>query len=267
MIKTFLKSILIGLGLFFAPLAFASTIDFSPNTVNVEPGKTFTVQVYVNPQAATYSAKVELKYPADLLQVSSFTIDDAWMALKQSGYDATDNINGVLLKSGGYPGGFSAKTLFGTVIFSAVKDGSATISVGSNTNIPNASNVNTLTASPSVAVSIVSPVITPPTPPIQPQSTPTPTPTVKTTPKTNPVVQPQPTPTPSEETPEPPTEAQPEETFVTNVANDSQASLISVLGNALSLGTDNLFVGFLVILAIIAIIFYGYKFYQKKKRK
>ncbi|MFA5368946.1 MAG: hypothetical protein WC303_02975, partial [Candidatus Paceibacterota bacterium] len=93
---------------------------------------------------------------------------------------------------------------------------------------------------------------------------PTPTPTSTTT--SEPVTQPQTVQAP-EETPETPVEVQPEETFVTNVANDSQASLISVLGNALSLGTDNLFVGFLVILAIIAIIFYGYKFYQKKKRK
>lgn len=166
--KTILRNLSIALGLLFAPMAFASTVDLSPATVNTEPGKTFAVQVYINPQSSIYSSKVELKYPADLLQVNSFVINDSWMALKQSGYDAMDNINGTLLKSGGYPGGFASKTLFGTVTFSAVKAGSATISVGSNTNIPNASNVNTLTASPSAVVSIAAPVI------VQQQKTTTP---------------------------------------------------------------------------------------------
>jgi hypothetical protein len=157
--KTILGNLLIVLGLLFAPLAFASTVDFLPATVNVEPGKTFTVEIYINPQSITYSSKVELKYPADLLQESSFVMNDSWIALKQSGYDVTDNVNGILLKSGGYPGGFASKTLFGTVTFSAVKAGSVAISVGSNTNIPNTSNVNTLTDSPSVIVSVVEPVI------------------------------------------------------------------------------------------------------------
>ena len=115
--KIFFKNLLvIALGLFIAPIAFASTVDLSPTTVNVEPDKTFTVQIYINPQSATYSAKVELKYPADLLKVNSFTINDSWMALKQSGYDAIDNVSGTLLKSGGYPGGFTNKILFGTVV-------------------------------------------------------------------------------------------------------------------------------------------------------
>jgi hypothetical protein len=248
--KTFLRNLSIALGLFFAPLAFASTVDLSPATVNIEPGKTFTVQVYINPQSNTYSSKVELKYPADLLQVSSFVINDSWMALKQSGYDAMDNVNGTLLKSGGYPGGFTSKILFGTVTFSAVKAGSATISVGSNTNIPNTSNVNTLTVSPSTVVSIIAPVI------VQQQTTttekvPETTSTTKVTQQTT-----QPTTQLTQEVEEEP--AQQEVTEEDN-SSEAQASLAST-----SSAWGNLW-GWLLALVVIGLVVYF--IYRKNKKK
>lgn len=242
--KTFLKNILIALGLFFAPLAFASTVDLSPTTVNVEPGETFTIQVYVNPQSATYSAKVELKYPADLLKVNSFVIDDTWMALKQPGYDAIDNVSGTLLKSGGYPGGFTNKILFGTVVFGAIKAGSATISVGSNTNIPNNSNVNTLVVSPSTVVSIVAPVITQ-------QTTQQPTQQI-----TAQVTQQTPTTQSTEETETPTQQTVAEENNSSETQMASLASTRSVWSNP-----------WVLLLALIAIGFVVYIIYRKNKKK
>jgi hypothetical protein len=263
MTKTFLKSILLGLGLLFvAPFVFASTIDFTPTTVNVEANKNFTVQVYVNPQSATYSTKLELKFPADLLQVTSFTLNDSWMALKQAGYDATDNVNGVLLKTGGFPGGFSTKTLFGSVTFSAVKAGTANITVGTNTNIPNASNANTLTASSPVVVTITAPAAPKPTEPTQPQTTPQTT-TPKTTVKPQTVAQ-QPT-----ETTQPETSQQPQEVAQTPAVNTTaaQASIASVIGNIVTLGTNNFLVGFLVIVIALIVLYFVYQFFKNKKPK
>jgi hypothetical protein len=244
--KTILRNLSIALGLFFAPLAFASTVDLSPTTVNIEPGKTFTVQVYINPQSNTYSSKVELKYPADLLQVSSFVINDSWMALKQSGYDAMDNVNGVLLKSGGYPGGFTSKILFGTVTFNTVKAGSATISIGSNTNIPNVSNVNTLTDSPSVVVSIIAPVV------IQPTTITTEkTSTTKVTQQTT-----QPTTQLTQEVEEEPAQQEVAEEDNSSEAQASLASTSSVWGNS-----------WLWLLALVVIGFVIYIIYRKNEKK
>jgi hypothetical protein len=54
------------------------------------------------------------------------------MALTQPGYDSTDNINGVLTKTAGYPSGFSGATTFGTITFYAKKAGTGTIKIGNS---------------------------------------------------------------------------------------------------------------------------------------
>lgn len=123
----------VGSLLFVAPALAATVVTLSPATINVAPGKTFDVAISVNPQGtANYVEKVELTYPADLLEVKSFTQGNAWMGLTQPGYDLMDNTNGVLLKSAGYPSGITAQTPFGTVTFSAKKAGTGTINIGGN---------------------------------------------------------------------------------------------------------------------------------------
>lgn len=113
------------------PVMAATTASLSPASVNVTAGKSFSVVITANPQGfMNYAEKLEVDYPASNLEVTSFTLDNNWMALTQTGYDSTDNTNGVLIKTAGYPGGISGATTFGTITFYAKKSGSGTISIG-----------------------------------------------------------------------------------------------------------------------------------------
>ncbi len=144
--KIFLSNVVIALGvlLFTLPAMAATNASLSTTNLNVKPGQNFNVTVSVNPNGAkNYAEKVEVDFPADLLQVNSFTLGNTWMAMTQSGYDQVDNTNGVLIKTAGYPAGVSANTVFGTISFQAKKAGNAVIKIGNNSV---AYEVNTQTA-------------------------------------------------------------------------------------------------------------------------
>ena len=129
---TFTKIItIVGMLAFALPVMAATTASLSPTSVNVVAGKSFTITVAVDPQGTkNYAEKLEVDFPAGNLQVSSFTLGSGWMALAQSGYDSTDNTNGVLIKTAGYTGGITGPTTFGTITFTALKSGSGNITIG-----------------------------------------------------------------------------------------------------------------------------------------
>ena len=140
----------------------ATTVSFSPASVNVVSGKSFNVVVAVNPQGVSnYTEKIELTFPADILEVKSFSFGNSWMALSQTGYNLIDNTNGILVKTAGYPGGLSSSATFGTVSFYAKKAGSGTIKLGSGSLALDAINQNVLSGAPSVSVAITAPVSVP----------------------------------------------------------------------------------------------------------
>lgn len=153
-----------GLTLFAVPAMAATTATFSPSTVAVSAGKTFTVSISVNPNGKdNYAEKVEVKYPADMLEVRGFTFAPAWTALNQPGYDVTDNANGTLVKTAGYPSGFTGSTVFGTVTFYAKTSGTASISIGSNSLAFDAGSQSSITGTPAtVTISTAAPVVVTP---------------------------------------------------------------------------------------------------------
>jgi hypothetical protein len=133
--KITLTKIITALGMlaFALPVMAATTASLSPASINVVAGKSFTLTVAVDPQGtANYAEKLEVDFPAANLQVSSFTLGSNWMALTQTGYDSTDNTNGVLTKTAGYTGGITGPTTFGTITFTALKSGSGNITIGNN---------------------------------------------------------------------------------------------------------------------------------------
>jgi hypothetical protein len=137
------------------PLFVFASVGFSlkPATGNYKIGDVFSVALFVNPQSnKIYTAKVELLYPANLLSVESFNFDDAWLPLKQPGYDLVDNTNGILIKTAGYPGGLSSDTRLGTVIFRVKSSGSATLNIGSNSIALDSNNANLFDNMPIQAV-------------------------------------------------------------------------------------------------------------------
>ncbi|MFA5999969.1 MAG: hypothetical protein WC783_03265 [Candidatus Paceibacterota bacterium] len=171
--KKYLIAILLGtLGVMsFATPVFAVTrVSFIPVRANVRQGQIFTLTIRVNPQEVkNYTAKTELRYPADLLEVRSFTFSNGWMPITQSGYDLTDNTNGVLIKTAGYPGGVSSTRTFGTVSFFAKKNGNGTIVLNNGNSLAldanNQNNIDSGMIQPEVVITVLPATETNPTTP------------------------------------------------------------------------------------------------------
>ena len=233
-----------------APALAATSVSFTPVNVSVRQGQTFTLTIGVNPQGVkNYTAKAELHYPADLLDVKSFTFAPSWMPLAQSGYDLTDNTNGVFIKTAGYPGGISSAVTFGTVSFLAKKSGNGTIALNSGNSLAlDANNQNVIgSATVQSAVAIAAPTPTTPKTPTT-QTTPAPEPTEEGS------VLGEETPAVQETTPSP----QP----------ITSRSLLASVGSVVTLGTDSVIIGLLVVVAILALAGYAiYSMIQRTRRK
>jgi len=157
-IKYFLIALAVALAV--PQLALAADLNLYSATTKTKVGSTFSVSVSVNPGAdKLYTAKAEIKFPADLLEVKSFVFGEGLMPLQQAGYDLTDNAGGVLLKTAGFPGGLTAKKSFGTVIFKVKKLGVAEVSVGGNTMLLDAANGNKLVGSNQLTITIEAPAV------------------------------------------------------------------------------------------------------------
>jgi len=137
----------LGIMVLATPVLAATTILLTPASIEITEEENFTLMVAVNPQGIkNYTVKVGLEYPADLLEVKSFTFGSDWMALSQAGYDLVDNTNGVLVKTAGFPGGISEPVTFGIVSFSAKKTGEGIIKIGGDSIVLDGANHNVLSA-------------------------------------------------------------------------------------------------------------------------
>jgi len=218
------------------PALAATTVSLSPVNISVTSGKNFNVVIAVNPQGASnYTEKIELDYPADLLQVKSFSLGSNWMALSQTGYDLVDNANGTLIKTAGYPGGLSSSATFGTISFYAKKAGSGVIKLGTGSLALDANNQNVLSGAPSISVAITAPASVPAAPSAPAAETPAET----EQPAEQPIEQP--------------------------IAQTPQPTLLAAIGGVLTLGTGSILLGILVGLIILAIIVYVIYLLRKRK--
>jgi len=60
----------------------ASTISLTPENINVYERQSFDVMIAViSPKTDDYTVRVELNYPADLLEISSFNFVNDWIPL------------------------------------------------------------------------------------------------------------------------------------------------------------------------------------------
>lgn len=236
-------------GLVFGITAFAATtVSLSPVNVSVKEGQNFNLAVSINPQGVkNYTIKLEIKYPADTLEIKSFSFGNDWMALSQSGYDLIDNSNGVLIKTAGYPGGFTSGVSFGTIVFKAKKSGNAAIQITGNSLALNADNQNIIGGLPVETLVTITPVA-----PLEEGE--------------------------QEETEEivPITESLPEEKATTTEQAQQQLPEIPVVegpnpflatvGNYITLGTENNIVGAVVILIVGLILYLAYSYSVRKKK-
>lgn len=145
-----------------ASQAFASSVLLSPAENSFTPGQSFSLTISVDPASSkVYTSKVALKYPADILEVESFTFSSGWQALTQSGYDLVDNNGGSLIKTAGYTGGISNKTTFGVVKFRVKKVGVAKVSVTSASALYDENSKNVLSGNAVSTFTVSAPVAEP----------------------------------------------------------------------------------------------------------
>jgi len=254
-----LITIIFAIGILFSamPAMAATSFSFSPATVNVTEGKVFTVSVASNPNGvANYTTKMVVSFPADLLEVRAFTMGDNWMPLVQPGYNLIDNVNGSLIKTGGYPNpGYSSIVNFGTITFYAKKAGTGTVRVGTGSVSYDATNKNVIGTSPSIVSLVISTVPAVKTPVVT-----TPTKPVVTTP-TKPVVT-----TPTEPVVEEPVVTEPV-TPVTEEPASAQASFLTALGDALSFRICMTVAVWILLFIVFFILGYLTRLLIEKRRK
>lgn len=155
--KRFLLTLIVALSVVLPASALASNVTLSPTAVSVTPGKVFTINVTANPVGEkVYTVRANVSFNPKLVHVTSFTFAPKWLALSTSGYDLTDNTNGLIIKTAGYPGGISSPMLFGTITFTAVASGTANISVTGNSLVLDENSKNTISGTQGVAVVAVS---------------------------------------------------------------------------------------------------------------
>jgi hypothetical protein len=248
----------------FALLAlpvFAATLSSAPLSVDVKQGQTFNVNISADPQGSkAYTVKLELKFPANLLEVKSFNFGDnySWVAVSQPGYDLLDNTNGVLVKTAGYPKGFSSPVTFGTATFVAKKDGNGTIEVGADSMVLDSTSKNILSgAQGKTSVSIATLTASLPTP----ATTSTPKPTVLGQ-RTAQI----PTSTPTTILSSP--SVSPEVGTKTQPEAGPKAGLFAAIGSVITLGSGKVWLGILVVLILIVVVYYLVKaIFRRSKGK
>ncbi len=95
--------------------------------------------------------------------MTAFTLGSNWMALTQTGYDLTNNTNGILVKTAGYPDGFSGATTFGTITFYAKNSGNGAIKIGNSSLAFEANSQNVVNGNGTTFVVSAAAAVTPKT--------------------------------------------------------------------------------------------------------
>lgn len=238
--KKLLSAITLG-ALLLPSAVFASAITLAPTTIATTAGKTFSVTVGVNPTSGkAYTARANLSFDPTTVTFTGFSFASKWMQLPQDGYDVEDNTNGVIAKTGGYPGGITAQTTLGTATFIAKKTGTATIAGTADSLILDSNNQNAVSGSQgsvqvTIATASVTPIVTKPS-----------SPTV-----TSPIT---------------PTETEVATTTVAEIeiAPQVAAVALSPINNILTLGTGSALVTSLLTIVVLLIIGGGIWFLKRR---
>jgi len=229
--------VLLVVGTAIAAPAFAvTTVFFSHQTINVNQGQNFSMIVSVNPQnVSNYTEKIELNYPSDLVEARAFSFGNGFMPVAQPGYDLIDNINGILIKTAGYPGGFSSSATFGTVSFYAKKAGTGVIKLGGSSFALDVNSQNVISGTPEMSVTIVAPAVSP-------------------VPSKSAAAQPKVTSPKDEEATSTVVKEEEKQQTVENSLPLTKKSLLAQIGDVLTLNTGRIGVGIVIGLTIITLL-------------
>lgn len=140
--------------LFLFPfVSHAATLTLSAGTVEVIAGESVSIAVGADAgDEKLVTVKAALSYPPELLEFVSFSFATGAFALSQPGYDSAGE--GALVKTAGFPGGFTGIRPFGTAVFRARSVGTAAISASSDSLLLNTQGVNRLTETETLTLAI-----------------------------------------------------------------------------------------------------------------
>lgn len=109
-----------------------ASLNFSPAFGSYKTGQEFSISINVDPGSGSVdTVRAKFSYPVDLLQVEKFSTNEVFSY--QAGANSFDNQTGTFSWGAGVPGGIKVPQKFGTIVFKAIKDGSAKITLSSGT--------------------------------------------------------------------------------------------------------------------------------------
>lgn len=140
-------------------ISHAAALTLFAGTVEVIAGESVSIAVGADAgDEKLVTVKAALSYPETLLEFVSFSFAPEAFALSQPGYDSAGE--GVLVKTAGFPGGFTGTHAFGTAVFRARSAGTVTISASPDSLLLNTQSVNRLTETGMLTLTITAPTAT-----------------------------------------------------------------------------------------------------------
>ena len=236
-------SFVFGLSFLLPVVASAASFVVTPSGGSYTVGDSIVLTVSANPAGSTiYTAMLDARFSPGTLEVSSFTLNDSLLPLKQSGYDALDNANGILTKTGGFTGGITTTAPFGVVVLRAKAAGTGTFTVADSSKLLDSNNADQQSGTQTASFTIAA------------------KPVVQTAPA-------QTTQTPSQSTTKPPAETKQPTTKSTTVANAAETPATSTqVAAAATTGISPTLVWILWLLSVIAAFGAGYYVRSLKSR-
>lgn len=136
-------SFVFGLSFLLPVVVSAASFVVTPSSGSYTVGDSIVLTISANPGGSTiYTAMLDARFSSGTLEVSSFTLNDSLLPLKQSGYDALDNTNGILTKTGGFTGGITATAPFGVIVLHAKTAGTGTFTVADTSKLLDSNNAD-----------------------------------------------------------------------------------------------------------------------------
>lgn len=134
----------------FAPRASAATLDFAPARFTVVEGQEIQAVVNVVPGAGerAYTAQIDLSYPHDLFSFRGIKYGNGWVPVIRPGYDEASQGEQTLVKTAGYPNGFTGPKVFGVITFVAKRSGTGSVDFGPSSFVLDAQNDSILFGPP-----------------------------------------------------------------------------------------------------------------------
>jgi|GEM_PF-3573432 len=135
--------------------ASAASFVVTPSSGSYTVGDSIVLNVSANPIGSTiYTAMLDARFSSDTLEASSFSLNDSLLPLKQSGYDALDNTNGILTKTGGFTGGITTTSAFGVIVLRAKVAGTGTFTISDSSKLLDSNNADQQSGAQTISFTI-----------------------------------------------------------------------------------------------------------------